>query len=100
MINDVQRPQVDNFICRAFGLVTLSYFDIIVQSIIPFVILTLEPLRAGITVAVKVPLIDVDVSVVIFTVQLEPVLVAVAKKGVRALSIKVTEEIVAVEDAV
>jgi hypothetical protein len=43
---------------------------------------------------------DVDVSVVIFMVQLEPDVIAVAKKGVRDLSIKVTEEIVAEEAAV
>ena len=62
--------------------------------------LTLAPLRTGKTVAVNVPLTDVDVSVVIFTVQLEPEVVAVARKGVTVLSIKLTEAIAAEEDAV
>jgi hypothetical protein len=45
-------------------------------------------------------LIIVDVSVVIFTLQLEPDVVDVAIKGVTFLSTKETEEIVSVEDAV
>jgi hypothetical protein len=52
------------------------------------------------TVAVNVPLIDVDVSEVIFTVQLEPDVIAVDVYGVTFLSTKETEEIVSAEDAV
>ena len=56
-----------------------SYFDVIVQLISPFVILILDLPITGITVAVNVPLIDVDVSLVIFTVQLEPDVADVAE---------------------
>ncbi len=61
------------YLCR------FTHFYLIVQSKEPLVILKLGPLKAGETVAVNVPLMELDVNVFIITLQLEPLLPDVAE---------------------